>query len=229
MAVINDPNTAANIAAVGEKATGATGALHVTLKPIPMDAAVGGHYRITHRGVTANTQAANSRLFEIRNPSATKLLIPTRMVVKIQSLSAHTAILEDSIDLFKLTSFSAVDTVNTVTLTASKKRTSMQAQSAVIRGNTVAGAAAGMTGGTLTKDAAAFCQVPIIQAQAAMAAGDTISRDFFRHEIFDDNYASHPFVFAQDEGFECEWRVVDGAAGGLSYYIDLAFAEVAAY
>lgn len=229
MAVINDPNTAANIVAVGEKSTGATGGLHVVQKPIPVDATVGGHYRVNHRGVLIAAQVANSRLFSFQNPSATKLMIPTRCIVKWQTITAHTAILENSLDLFKLTTYTVVDTTNTVTLTGSKKRTSMQAQSAVVRGLTVAGNANGMTGGTLTKDGSSFAQLPMFEAAAVMAAADTVSRGTNMLDTFDDAFGTHPFVFAQNEGFEIELRVVEAAAGGSSYYIDLSWAEVAAY
>jgi len=119
MAVINDPGVAANISRVGEVATGATGAMHFTPKPIPWSV---GHYRVTHRFAILATQAAGSRLFEIRNSGA-NLIIPTRMIVKILSLSAHTAIIENSLDVYKGLGFTVVDTTNTVTPVALAKRT----------------------------------------------------------------------------------------------------------
>lgn len=217
--------TSAVLADVGEVAQKG---LHVIPKPI---AASVGHYRVNHRCVLVNTQAANSRLFEIRNTHATNLIIPTRLIIKWFSASAHTALIEDSLDVYKVTGFSAVDTTNTVTPTASVKRASMTAApgNAAIRGVTVAGAAAGMTGGTLTKDGGSFAQMPLILAQAVMAATDTLSRWFPYLDVFDDVNGTHPFVFAQNEGFIIENRALLGAAAGSSVYIDFSWAEVTAF
>src|SRR5207302_1240321 len=100
-------------------------------------------------------------LFELQNSHATNLIVVTRLVIKWLQTAAHTAAIEDSLDVFKCTSFSAVDTTNTVTPTASRKRTTMAAApgAAVIRGVTVAGASAGMTTGTLTKDGGSVGQL----------------------------------------------------------------------
>lgn len=223
MATINDPNVAANIAAVGEVASSP---LHVIAKPIPGD----GHYRVNHRCVLVNTQAANSRLFEIRQPTAGKLLIVTRLTMRWLNSAAHTAIIEDSLDCFKVTGFTAVDTTNTVTPVASLKRTSMSADIALIRGVTIAGAAAGMTGGTLVKDASSFAQLPRIFNQAVMATSETAPRLSDVLDALDDpSDGAHPFVFAQNEGFIVENRVVLGAAAGSSVYIDCSYAIADAY
>jgi hypothetical protein len=176
--------------------------------------------------VLVNTQAANSRLFEIRNTSATLLLIPTRLQIRWINSAAHTAIIEDSLDVFKLTTFNAVDTTNTVTLTPSSRRTSMAAATAAVRGVTVAGAAAGMTGGTLTKDSGPVGSLPRILNLTAEATTETTPRTADVLDVFDDVNGTHPFVFVQNEGFEVENRVLLGAAAGSSVYIDLSFAEV---
>lgn len=205
--------------------------VHCHTKPLEYGAL--GHYRVNHRCVLVNTQAANSRLFEVRNTDASKLFIPTRLVLKWFTASAHTAFIEDSLDVYRCTSFSAVDTVNTVTLTGSVKRTSMTAVASsivAIRGVTVAGASAGMTGGTLTKDASSIGQAPIILPQAVMATTDTLYRTpTICYDIFDDVNGTHPFVFAQNEGLIIENRVVLGAAAGSSVYIDFSWAEVTAF
>src|SRR5215213_9361703 len=147
------------VADVGEKAAGA---LHVTPRPIP-----GTAYRVNHRCALVNTQAAFSRLFSLRNTHATQLVILTRLQIRWINSAAHTAFIEDSIDVGKVTGFTVSDTTNTVTLTSSAKRTSMGADAVTaIRGVTVAGAAAGMTGGTLTKDPSAFASLPRILNQA---------------------------------------------------------------
>ena len=141
MAVINDPNTAANIAAVGEKATSSTGAVHVVNKPIPASI---GAYRTAVVCTMATTQAANSRLFEIRNTS-TNLLIPTRIRVGMLTTGTVTTAYAFQLDLFRCTSFSAVDTTNTVTPTTSVKRTTGMTDLAALGTSTPGGNSANRT------------------------------------------------------------------------------------
>jgi len=223
MATVADPTVGTNVARVGEVATGATGALHVVQKPIPSSV---GHYRVNHRCILLASQAANSRLFEVRNTSATNLLIPTRLIIRWQYSTAHTAAIEDSLDVFKCTGFTAVDTTNTVTPVPSLKRTSMGATTAAIRGVTVGGAAAGMTGGTLTKDSSSVGQLP----QWMLAAVPTASLvPFTQLDVFDDVNGTSPFIFVQNEGLIIENRVLLGAAAGSTVYIDFSYAEVTAY
>lgn len=198
-----------------------TRALRAVFKPLGYGTL--GHYRTTHRCVLAAGQVANSRLFECRN-AGTNLLIPTRLVVRLIQTGAGTA-QENSIDLFRCTAFSAVDSVNTVTPTASVKRTSSMAAApgnAQMRGVTAAGATAGMTGGTLTKDATAFSTLPIMVAASA-------SPTVYSFDEFDDVNGSHPFVFAQNEGFIVENRVLNTISYGYSLYMALSWAEVSTY
>lgn len=212
-----------SVADVGESSSGS--ALHTVAKALPAD----GHYRVNHRCVLVATQAANSRLFEIRQPTAGKLLILERLTIKWLNSTAHTAIIEDSLDAYKVTNFTAVDTTNTVTPVSSLKRTSMAADVALIRGVTIAGAAAGMTGGTLTKDSSSFMQLPRIFNQTVMATTETQPRVADLLSDLTDSFGAHPFVFAQNEGFIVENRVLLGAAAGSSVYIDCSYAIADAY
>lgn len=198
---------------------------HVTSKPIPYGSL--GHYRVNHRCAIVNTQAANSRLFEVRNTHATNLIIPTRLIIKWIQTGAHTAAIEDSLDVFKVTGFSAVDTTNTVTPTPAVKRASMAAApgAAAIRGVTVAGAAAGMTGGTLVKDGT-IGQLPQWLLAALPTAG-TVAVQVI--DNFDDVNGTHPFAFSQNEGFIIENRVLLGAAAASAVYFDFSWAEVTAF
>jgi hypothetical protein len=203
----------------------AASAAHSTIKPIPYG--VLGHYRVNHRCALAGNQAANSRLFEMRNTHATNLIVPTRLVVRwIQT--GGTASTEDSLDVFKVTAFSAVDTTNTVTPTTSVKRASMAAPpgAAAIRGVTVAGAAAGMTGGTLTKDGGSIGQL-VQQLLGTLPTAGTVGVLAFVN--FGDMDGTHPFAFAQNEGFIIENRVLLGIGGGGTVYIDFSWAEVTVY
>ncbi len=215
-----------NSGVVGDVAGTVFRALNVNVKPIEW--ATLGHYRVNHRFAFGGTQAANSRLFEVRNTHATNLIVPTRLIIKAIQTGTFTAAIETSLDVFKGTSFSAVDTTNTVTPTASQKRSSMAAPpgAAAIRGVTVAGAAAGMTGGTITKDGGSIGQLPLWFLAAQPTAGPV---PFIFVDNFDDVNGTHPFVFVQNEGLEIENRVVMGASVGASVYIDFSWAEVTAY
>lgn len=187
-----------------------------------------GHYRTTHQVTLANTQAANSRLFELRN-TATNLIVLTRLTLRWLQTANHTAAILDSLDCYKCTGFTAVDTTNTVTPTVSVKRGSTMAAApggAAVRGNTVAGAAAGMTGGTLTKDGNPFAQLGkwLVATQPTAGPVDPSVLD-----AVDDVNGTHPFVFAQNEGFIVENRILLGAAAGSVVYIDCSWAEVTAF
>ena len=196
----------------------------VNLKALPYGSL--GHYAVSVRFALVAAQAANSRLFEMRN-TGTNLIVPTRLRIHWLQTAAHTAVIEDSLDMFKVTGFTAVDTTNTVTPTPSIKRLGMAAApgGAAIRHVTVAGAAAGMTGGTLTKDAASTESIPMLFQATLPTTGMNIA--------FDDFLANagmhHPYVFSQNEGFEIENRVLLGAAAGSSVYIHFAWAEVTNY
>ena len=183
-----------------------------------------GHYRSCVRFSLANTQAANSRLWEIRN-TATNLIVPTRMLVQWTQTGGHTASIRDSLQLFKCTSFTAVDTTNTVTPTVSTRKGSMAAApgGAAIRHVTVAGAAAGMTGGTLTKDGGFVSAIDQYLIQTVSA---TIQLMPVFKEMFDDVNGTHPFAFTQNEGMELENEVLLGAAAASSVIVDFSWAEV---
>lgn len=69
MAVINDPNTAANIARVGMGATPGWMPMHTTPGPLPVGA--GGAYRLSMTsGTIAASLGANSELFQFRYVTA---------------------------------------------------------------------------------------------------------------------------------------------------------------
>ena len=196
---------------------------HVHVKPIPYGAL--GHYRLTVRINSTAAQAANSRIFEIRNTHATNLIIPTRLTLRAMQTVAGTA-QENSLDCYKVTAFTAVDTTNTVTPTSSVKRSSMAAfpGGAAVRHLTLAGAALGMTGGTLTKDANMFATLPY-----SVAAAINTTTLWGPLDALDDVNGTHPFVFTQNEGLIIENRVLNVTSYGVTWYIDFSWAEVTAY
>lgn len=211
--------------ALAEVGAAAASPIHFTQKPIPHGAL--GHYRLAARFNIIAAQAANSRLFELRN-TGVNLLVLTRLNIRWIQNAAHTAAIEDSLDCFKVTGFTVLDTTNTVTPAISVKRTAGMGAAPGglgVRHVTIAGAAAGMTGGTLTKDGSPFVQLP----KWLLAALPTSDVPFSFVDAVDDVNGSHPFVFAQNEGFIMENRVLLGAAAGSAVYIDMNVAEVTAF
>jgi len=203
-------------------------ALHTTLKPVPVGAL--GHYRTSHRCALVANQGATTRLFEFRNAHASNLVVLLNLRISWVQTAAHTAAIEDSLDVWRLTSYSVVSTTNTVTPVASKLRTSYAAvdtAATFIRGITVAGAAAGMTGHTNSKDTAPLFQVPMFLLAAVPTAGPTVSTTYTYAP--DVAKGEAPLVLAQNEGFLVENRVLLGAAAGSTVYIDCEWAETTAY
>ena len=162
-------------------------------------------------------------MFEVRN-SATNLLVITRFLAKTIQSAAGTA-QDNSLDVFRDTVFSAVDTTSTVTPTVVSKRTATMAAAPgglQVRGVTATGVAAGMTGGTRTPDAGPFCQHPI-SVMAAVQYSSNVT------DVTDDLHGTHPFVFANNEGLEVQNRVLNVTSYGVMAYFDLSAAEVAAF
>lgn len=221
MAVIEGGVSAALTGVGAESGSG----LHVVAKPDAVG--VLGHYRTSHRTVLANTQAANSRLFELQNAHATNIIVVHEIWVEWVQTAAHTAAIMDSLDIYRCTSFSAVDTTNTVTPVISKLRNSFGTAGANVRGCTVAGIAAGMTGGTLTKDTAPLRQFGLWFLATLPTAGPVPTQI----GTLSPNVASgeSPLILVQNEGFIIENRVLLGAAAGSAVSIDVTWSEVTAY
>jgi hypothetical protein len=218
MAVINDPNVAANIAGVGEVAHVP---VHVVLKPHKSAA---GHYRSCARFLLAATQAAGSRVWAVRNPHATLLLVPTRLQVRTVQSAAGTA-QDNSLDLFKCTGYTVDETTNTATPGTHLKRTAGMSASAAanIRQVTATGVAAGMTGATRTPAATAFAQAPISVRAAVQWEVNTFDL------LEPPGGGAHPWVFAQNEGIEIQNRVLNVTSYGVMVYVDFEWVELAAF
>jgi hypothetical protein len=201
--------------------------MHSLAKPLSYSTL--GHYRASYRHAIIAGQAANSRLFELRNTHATNLIVIHSVEIKWQQTAAHTAAIEDSLDLYRVTGFSAVDTTNTVTPTASVLRTSMAAApgGAALRGVTVTGATAGMTGWAGTKDTYPLMQVPMWLLAAVPTAG--ASPQVYGKHAPKVEAGEHPLVLVQNEGIMIENRVGLGAAAGSMAYYMIEWAEVTAF
>lgn len=198
-----------------------TRALRIVSKPLSYGS--GGHYKATLRMQSTAAQTANSRLLELRNPSSSILIIPTRLVIRVLQTAAGTA-QENSLDIYKATSFTVVSSTNAVTGVPTIKRTSMAAVQGQLRYLTLTGVAAGMTGSTATKDSLPIGTVPYNVAAAINTNGPIASAD-----IFDDVNGTHPLVLAQNEGLVIENRVLNVTSYGVTWFIDIAWAEVSAY
>ena len=220
MAVL-EGGVSATLAGVGAESANP---LHVVCKPDPAGAL--GSYRTSHRCLFANSQAANSRLFSIQNAHATNLVVVHSVRVTWLQTGAHTAAIESSVDMYKCTSYSVVDTTNTVTPAVTKMRSSYAAPGANVRGLTVAGNSAGMTGGTLTKDANPIFQLPqwLLLAQPTTPIVPVAWR-----WTADTADGETPLILVQNEGFIIENRVVLGAAAASTFYVDVLWSELTAY
>lgn len=203
--------------------------IHHVAKPDPVGSL--GHYKTSHRAVMVNDQEANSSLFTLRNIHATNLIVVHKVRAEWIQVGAHTAAILSSLDIYKLTGYSVTPTTGTVTPVLSKLRTSyatlVDGTDLAVRGVTVAGAAAGMTGGTLVKDTAPLMQVGLWLLAAVPTAGPSPAVDAsYRPDVAS---GEAPLVLAQNEGFLVENRVLLGAAAGSAISFDIDFSVVAAY
>lgn len=218
MAVINDPSTVANVTQVGPVSTLTTqNPLHTLNYPIPFFA---GHYRVFSRFTLAAAQVAAARVWEFRNGHISNFMVVTRFNIRVVQSNAGTA-QNNGLDVFRNTAFTVVDNVNTVTPTSIPKRTAFTAApaGAVIRHVTVAGAAAGMTGGTRTPDLGPFFALPL-------NVSATPSSFPASYEIADDVNGTHPLVLNPSEGIEIQNRVLNVTSYGIDVYVDFCWAEV---
>lgn len=199
-------------------------AAHVHLKPLEY---VLGHYRTVMKCTLLAAQAAGSRLFEVRN-AGTNLLIPTRLEVTVVPIGsvAFPYLLE--LAAYRYTGFTAVDTTATVTPSSGAVDTEMAAfpQNAHLRSVTVAGNAAGMTGGTLgTKSGNPFGEVMAWAASVSATALPVV-----KELTADVSRGGYPMVFRQDQGFVIE-NVTTGSAtaNALAVMVDFSWAEAVSY
>lgn len=183
-----------------------------------------GLYRATHSFGLVATQAQNSRVFQIRNPHATRKLVVTRMFIQWIQTGAHTATILGMLNLWKLTGFSAVDTTNTTTLVGNAKRNLDPAApgSALLRGVTASGVAAGMTGGTMTRPAP-LVQIPMVLLATLPTAGPV---PFGSREAIATRGSEEPIVLGPDEGIGLENAITLGAAAGAHVFVDIDWIEV---
>lgn len=191
----------------------------------PLDHGTLGHYRTSAKITLLAGQVVNARLFEIRN-AGSNLLVPLLIEVSVLPFGSVVVPYDLEIGLYKCTSFSVVDGVNTVTPSVSVMRTSgMSGAPGGAQVRSLAGATGGMTGWTATKDGS-----PLSSLMAWMASVSTTSLPVTKRLLDSSQQAIHPLVLAVNEGIVLENLVLGSAtANNVRVVVDVAWAEVTAY
>lgn len=198
-------------------------AAHVHQKPIEY---VIGHFRTVVRFALVAAQAANARLFEVRN-AGTNLVIPTLCQVTVIPYGAVASPYMLDLSAYKYTSMTAVDTTSTVTPVANVVRTGMGASTNThVRAVTAVGAAAGMTGGTLGTKAGNPFAALLAWVSSVSATSQPVVKDF----ATDLGCGGYPVMFGNDEGFVLE-SVVPGSAtaNNVIVMVEFSWCEASAY
>lgn len=184
-----------------------------------------GHYGLSLRIVSTTAQAANSRILTLRNPHATNLIMPTKLRLRAMQAIAGTA-QENSLDVYKVTGFTAVDDTDEVVPTKSALRSNFPdfPGGALINHLTLTGDIAGMTGGTMTKDAQAIARLPF-----NVGAAISLIKPWELENAVPSEDDAHPLILQQDEGIVIENRVLNVTSFGIVWFIDLFWAELSAY
>lgn len=186
----------------------------------PLEYGSFGHYRAIGVIGLATSQAANSRLFELRNAAANWVIL-TSLEITVLPIGAVAAPYALYLGLHRCTAFTAVDTTNVITVTGNPVRTSMPAAPGGVEMRQSSGVAAGMTGGTLTK------QTPYAGLVTAWAASVSVTTQPLTRELVKPVQAAHPFVFQSNEGVILENTVLGSASSNqLLVTVDLSWAEV---
>lgn len=226
MAVLNDPNVAANVAKVGDVA--AKG-LHVVNKPT--DHGVLGHY--TYGGFTGILPAAlgaNSEIFQFRWADASRLAV----IRKIRFCASVTttffaAGVPIQIDLVKSTSWTVAGTGGTGITMAGllKRRNTGMGSSLLTAGDMRIATTAALGAGTKTLETLSLSTVLAAAPITASLNGTIIAPGtiLWQAEIAD---GEHPLILAQNEGFSIR-SVAVPATGTWMAAINVDWAEVTAF
>lgn len=192
----------------------------------PIDYGTLGHYRCVAAVALSPLQAANSRLFELRN-AGSNLIVPTLIEVQVTAVGDVSPDYPLWLAMYGCTAFTAVDTADVVTRPAMVVRpTGMSAApgGAQIRG-LVGNVTAGMTGWTATKDSGAHSNVLAWISSASADRPASVKRFVCPTE-----QASHPPVYAANQGFVIEnAQLGPDTANTVVVLITVAWAEVTAY
>lgn len=188
----------------------------------PVDYGTLGHYRAALAVPLVASQAANSRLFELRNSGA-NLIVPLLVEVEMLAIGDVATDGQCWISMFGCTNFTAVDTANAVTPAAMVVRpTGMTAAPGGAQLRACNGSSAGMTGGTLTKDAGAHSYLVSYMSSAASERPARVKRFVDPADL-----AIHPPVYGTSQGLVIENSILGSATDNNIYVIiTVAWAEV---
>lgn len=234
MAVVNDPNVAANVARVGAVDTSAGGAAqHVSVRPDEYGAL--GHYKShVFTGNIGAGAGALSELVQLRYTGTGKVIIYTVTIEHFRSLGTAFAAGNYLFDIIKSTGWS-VDGTGGGTQVPIKLRTSMAVPTSTVRVATTAALGAG----TKTLEAQPFRAVRGIVSTAvnghmlsAISAAANVQVGYSGVvTLFPDPgelaTGAHPIVLAQNEGVSI--RATVPATGVWEAAFTIRHAEVANY
>lgn len=191
----------------------------------PLDYGTLGHYRCVATVVLSPLQAANSRLFELRN-AGSNLIVPTLIEVQVTAtgdVSPENALW---LSLYGCTNFTGIDDTNTLTPTAMVVRpTGMSAAPGGAQIRSLSSAfPEGMTGWTATKSGAHSSFLSWMSSASADRPPSV------RRFICPAEHAIHPPVYAANQGFVIEnAQIGPSTANTVVVMITVAWAEVTAY
>lgn len=194
--------------------------LHTNNKPVPYSTV--GHYRVAWQGIVS--YQFPGRIFTLRNPSSTRLVVPTRLRINPRGGANASTGVDSITEVYTATGFTASDpTTNgdgaSTVLTPSKTRASMATAAAEIRTQTGVNE---LMDGTLTMASTPFTALPhwVYVSGSPQPGFDLL-------DAFDEANNDNPFVLGQSEGLVI-YRQNSGSSG-LTVYIDLSWAEVTVY
>jgi hypothetical protein len=234
VAVINDPNTAANIARVGPVDTSAgDSSQHANIRPDDYGAL--GHYRVhVFTGNIAAGAGALSELVQLRYTGSNKVVIYSVILEHFRSLGTAFAAGNFLFDVIKSTGWS-VDGTGGGTQVPEKLRTSMAAPTATVRVATTAALGAGTkTLATnpyrairgIASTAINAMQLGLIAAAANISVGYPGAVPLVP-ALGDIPTGGHPIVLAQNEGISC--RATVPGTGVWEAAFTILFSEVPNY
>lgn len=234
MAVINDPNTAANITRVGAVDTSAGGApVHVSIRPDEYGTL--GHYMAhVFTGNIGAGAGALSELVQLRYTGTGKVIVHSVVIEHFRSLGTAFAAGNFLFDLIRSITWT-VDGTGGATQVPIKSRTSMAVPTATIRVATTAALGAG----TKTLDTVAIRAVRGIHSIAinghqlgSISATANITVGYPGPALLfpdpgDLSMGTHPIVLANNEGLSI--RATVAGTGVWEAAFTIRFAEVVNY
>jgi hypothetical protein len=200
MAVINDPNVAANIQRVGLVATAATGASHVTPKPVPTD--LGAYAYGGFTGILPAALGANSEIYQFRWANASNFAVIRKIRIAASVTTTFFAAgVPIQIDLVKSTAWSAAGTGGTaITMAALLRRRATMTNSLLVAGDMRIATTAALGAGTKTLETLSLSTILAAGPITASLNGQIIAPGtiLWQAEVGD---GESPLILAQNEGF----------------------------